>query len=96
MFVGVARFEIFLLSQPHSLKEKRSIVNRLKAAIRNKLQLSVAEVAEQEVWQRTVLGVVSVSPQQVMARKMLEDAGRVLEGHPDIEITTEEIDVESW
>ena len=96
MFVGVARFELFLLTQPHSLKEKRAIVNRLKDAIRNRLQLSVAEVDAQDVWQRAVLGVVSVSPEQNAARKMLEEAAKVLLGAHEIEITSEEIDVESW
>ena len=96
MFVGVARFELFLLAQPHSLKEKRAIINRLKDAIRNRLHLSVAEVDAQDVWQRAVLGVASVSPDQGTARKMLEDAAKIVGGLHEIEILSEELDVSSW
>ena len=96
MFIGVARFELFLLAQPHSLKEKRAIVNRLKDAIRNRLELSVAEVDAQDVWQRTVLGVACVSPDQKIARKMLDDSAKILVSFPDVEVTAEEIDVSSW
>ena len=96
MFVGVARFDLMLLDQPQNLKEKRSIVRRLRDEIRNKLQLSVAEVEAQDLWQRAVFGVTSVSADQNTARRLLQDCAALIAAHPELEVVSEELDVESW
>lgn len=96
MFIGVARFDLLLLDKPQNLKQKRSIVRRLRDEIRNKLQLSVAEVDAQDLWQRTVFGVASVSGDQATARKLLLDCSELISKHPELEIVGEEIDVDSW
>lgn len=96
MFVGVARFDLLLLDQPQNLKEKRSVIRRLRDEIRNKLHLSVAEVDAQDLWQRTVFGVTSVSADQATARKLLQDCAELIAAHPELEIVGEEIDVDSW
>jgi uncharacterized protein len=95
MFVGVARFTLFLSDQPHSLKEKRAIVSKIREAIKNRLQLSAAEVGEQDVWQRAVIGVACVASDKLVAEKLLNDAVRLIESY-HVEITEEERDVEAW
>lgn len=96
MFVGIARFKLFLNDQPHSLKEKRSVVLRVRETLKNKLSLSVAEVGAQDVWQRTELGVSCVSSDKLLAEKMLDEARRLIESFPQVEITEEERDVDAW
>lgn len=59
MFVGAYRIELFI-PHAHSLKEKRSVVNGIKARLSH-LNLSVAEVDGQDLWQRATLGVSAVS-----------------------------------
>ena len=59
MFVGVYRVEIFIPGA-HSLKEKRSVLQSLKAKL-GQLGLAVAEVDGQDLWQRASLGVAAVS-----------------------------------
>ena len=96
MFVGVARFDLILLDQPQSLKAKRSIVRRLRDEIRNRLQLSVAEVDAQDLWQRAVFGVAAVSADQTTARRLLQDCAELIAARPELEIVSEELDVEAW
>lgn len=96
MFVAIARFTMFLTSQPHSLKEKRSLVNKLKDALKNRLHVSVAEVDQQDLWQKAVLGVACVTSDKKLAEKTLSEAHRLLESFPEVEITQEERDVECW
>jgi uncharacterized protein len=96
MFVGIARFTLFLNDQPHSLKEKRSVVLKVREALKNRLHLSAAEVGEQDVWQRAVLGVACVASDAKVAENMLNDAVRLIESFPQVEITQEERDVEAW
>lgn len=59
MFVGVYRIELFLPAS-HSLKAKRSVLNGLKARL-SQMNLSVAEVDGQDLWQRGVLLAAAVS-----------------------------------
>ena len=45
----------------HSLKEKRHVLRGLKDRLRNRFNVSVAEVDGQDTWQRSVVAVVTVS-----------------------------------
>jgi uncharacterized protein len=44
-----------------SLKDKRSALRSLETRIRNKFNVSVAEVEHQDLWQRSRLAVVTVN-----------------------------------
>jgi uncharacterized protein YlxP (DUF503 family) len=60
MLVGVLRLT-FHLPEARSLKEKRSRVKRFKERVRNRFDVSIAEVASQDLLQRAVFGVAVVS-----------------------------------
>lgn len=57
--VGVLQVEL-RLPESASLKDKRMVLRSLKDRIRQRFNVSVAEVAEQDKWQKTILGVTSV------------------------------------
>lgn len=44
-----------------SLKDKRRLLDNLKTAIRKEFNVAVAEIGEQDKWQRTKIAVVCVS-----------------------------------
>jgi hypothetical protein len=85
MFFGVARLE-FLIPQSQSLKEKRSILNRLKGRIESRFHISVAEVEFQELWQRGALGVALVTQGMESARNALQAVRREVEHEPRVEV----------
>jgi uncharacterized protein YlxP (DUF503 family) len=60
MVVGVCRVELYI-PEANSLKAKRKVIKSLKDRIRQKFNVSVAEVELQELWQRTILGVAAIS-----------------------------------
>lgn len=92
MFVGICRYELLLLTGPQSLKEKRSVVRRLRDRLRN-LQISAAEVDAQDLWQRTVLGVACVSSDAGVARSQLESASKLIASFPEVELLNQELEV---
>ena len=49
------------IGDSRSLKAKRQVISSLKERIRNKFNVSVAEVGDQELWQRSSLGIAVVS-----------------------------------
>ncbi len=56
MIIGVLRIELYI---PHSrsLKEKRREVKSIKERLRKNFNLSVAEIDNNDLWQRGSLGV---------------------------------------
>ena len=83
--VAGARIELFLPAC-HNLKEKRAIVKSLIGKLRSKFNLSVAEVAYQEQWQRTVVGIAAVANEVSFLQKELQAAIRLVENHPGVEL----------
>ena len=49
-----------VIREAHSLKQKRSVLKRVKDRLRNRFNISVSEVAAQDVWQSATLGVAMV------------------------------------
>ncbi len=56
MSIGGIRIEI-LIPESFSLKEKRKILNSLKQKILNNFNASVAEVDDNELWNKSVLDI---------------------------------------
>ena len=75
MFVGVARFELFI-PESSSLKTKRGVLRSVIAGAQNKFNASVAEVEYQDLWQRAAVGVSCVSDSTLHCRKMLQEIER--------------------
>jgi uncharacterized protein len=79
--VGVLTFEL-RLEHSHSLKDKRQVVKSLKDRLRARFNVAVAEIGEQEMWQRAIVAAVTISENQKTAEEALqrveEDASGIL------------------
>lgn len=71
MIIGTLKVDIRLFSS-NSLKDKRRIVKSLTSRIRNKFNVSIAEVGDYSLWQRAKLGVVFLSPDTSYSNKVLD------------------------
>ena len=77
----------------HSLKEKRMVVKSLLAKIRNKFQVSVAEVEMQDVHQTIVIAVTAIASHQAQADSMEEEILRFVERSTEAEIVELETEI---
>lgn len=75
MFVGVMRLS-FHIPHARSLKDKRAVVRRFRDRVRARFDVSVAEVAAQDVHQRAVFGVAVVSSDASVCDSVLEQVAR--------------------
>ncbi|MGG1661372.1 DUF503 domain-containing protein [Brevibacillus sp. NRS-1366] len=75
-----------LLPSCQNLKEKRAIVKSLIGKLRSRFNVSVAEVAYQEQWQRTVLGIAAVANEISFIQQELQAVVRLVEIHPGVEL----------
>ncbi len=59
------------IEQAHSLKEKRHVVKSLKDRLRNKFNVSVAEIEDQDLHNSAVIAAAVVSPSRDFASQIL-------------------------
>ena len=64
------------LDESHSLKDKRHFVKSLKDRLRSKFNVAVAEIDYQDLWQRGLVAVVTVSSDQARAEQVLQNVER--------------------
>ncbi len=84
--------EIHLSLPSHSLKEKRGIVKSILARARNRFNVACAEVDRQDNAAVGVLAFVTVSPDKIIPRQVLDQVEEwIYEGWPDVEITAADI-----
>lgn len=73
--IGVITLEL-RLDDSHSLKDKRHFVKSLKDRLRTRFNVSVAEIDYQDLWQRGLVAVVTVSSDQTHAEQVLQSVER--------------------
>ena len=86
MYVGVALFEIFI-GHARSLKDKRSVVRSIRDGIRSRHRVSVAEVAHQDLHQRSRIAVSLVSNEQSVVDRKLSEISDDIAERGDSELT---------
>lgn len=86
MFVGVLRLT-FHIPHARSLKEKRSVVRRFRDRVRARFDVSIAEVAAQDLHQRAVFGVSVVSSDAAVCDSVLGKVARAAETAEDAVLT---------
>lgn len=71
MVVGVCRLTL-MVSESHSLKEKRMVLRRIKDRTRLKFNVAIAEVGDQDAWQQAVLGFAVVANERGFVESMVD------------------------
>lgn len=77
--VGVLTLEL-RIEHAHSLKEKRHVVKGLKERLRNKFNVSVAEIDDMDLHNSSVIAVATVSSSRPFAEKVLQGVEREAAG----------------
>jgi len=77
MIVGIRQWDLQLFGC-HSLKDKRAILQSLKAALGNGLNLSVAETGRQDSWQRAEIACSAMGSDRRVVEEMLRSADRIV------------------
>jgi len=81
MAVGLLTLELHL-TEAQSLKDKRQVLRSLKDRLRQNFNVAVAELDFEDTWQRSVVGVVTLSNEEQYVeealQKVLAEADRIL------------------
>ena len=84
MFTGTLALDL-LLGDVHSLKQKRSVVRPVVAALK-RLDVAVAEVGHLELHRRTLLGVAVVATDARHCQEVLATCERLVADRPEVEV----------
>jgi uncharacterized protein YlxP (DUF503 family) len=68
------------------LKEKRGILKPLTAALRQRLNVSVAETGHQDLWQRAEIACAAVGSARPVVEETLRSADRMVEESDGVRI----------
>jgi uncharacterized protein YlxP (DUF503 family) len=71
MFVGVLRLTLHL-PEPGSLKSKRHLLRSAIDRVKARFNVSIAEVAENDLWQKSVVGVAAVGNDHAFVNESLD------------------------
>ena len=83
MIVGALEVELHLPGSS-SLKDKRLVLRSLMDRLHNRFNVAVSEVEHHDVWQRAVLGIVTVSKDAAVANSVLSHVQDFVERDPRI------------
>ena len=92
IIVGLCTVELFI-SESQSLKDKRQVLLSLKDRLREKFNLSVAEVDGQDLWQKAVLGLVCVANEGRYVNQVCDQALNLIRSVPAVEIVQSRIEL---
>lgn len=85
MVTGTAKITMYA-PWVHSLKEKRMIVKSVCAKVRNKFNVSISEVEEQDTHQSIVLGLACVTGDAAFADSVIDHVLNFIEEITEAEI----------
>ena len=91
MVIGLCTLELFI-GEANSLKDKRRVLKSLIEKIRARFNVSIAEVAQQDLWQRSTVAFTCVSNERAHADQMLSAVVRFME-QMDAQITSYQTEI---
>ena len=92
IIVGLCTVELFIPGS-QSLKDKRHVLLSLKDRLREKFNLSVAEVDGQDLWQKAVLGLVCVANERRYVNQVCDQALNLIRNVPAVEIVQSRVEL---
>lgn len=85
MTIGFCRLTLYLPGVG-SLKGKRSVIKSLVAKSRQKFNVSVSEIDENDTWQKAVLGVAVVANESAFANSVISNVVNLFDADYQVEV----------
>ena len=90
--LGLLQLEIIIRDSNH-LKEKRSTIKSLKETIRNKFNVSVAETADYDMWNKSEISISKVSNESIHIKKEFQKIINDIESRYPVDIISKQEEV---
>ncbi len=95
MVAGICRITL-VIHDNHSLKGKRKVLKSIIDKVRNRFNISIAEVGSNDAWQRAEIGLSAVGNDRVFINSVIDKAVNFIEGLEIAEVTDYHIELISF
>ncbi len=85
MIIGLLEIDLFI-PESHSLKDKRSVLQKTIHRLRREYNVAVAETGDQDKWARAMIAVVTVSTLRDRIEETHRQVLRDLETAADLQV----------
>jgi hypothetical protein len=93
MSLGVCTIQL-RFPENHSLKEKRRVLKSLITRVRNKYNVAIAEMGDQDLWQLAMVGVAYLSNDAQQVDQVLSKVAEFIrQSRLDIEVLDYDIEI---
>ncbi|MFH2056989.1 MAG: DUF503 domain-containing protein [bacterium] len=83
MYIGSLTIHL-RIPQSRSLKDKRRIIKGIKERLRQKFNISIAEVGDNDLWQSALLGVAAVGNDRRFLESVLTQVDNYILSRPEV------------
>lgn len=92
MVVGICHISL-VIHDCHSLKEKRQVLKSLIEKVKNRFNVSVAEVGDNDAWQRAEVGMAAVGNDRAFINSVVDKAMNFIENLHLAEVVDHSIEI---
>ncbi|WP_277250933.1 DUF503 domain-containing protein [Peptoniphilus vaginalis] len=85
MIIGICTCEIFIFNS-NSLKSKRSLVKSIIEKSKNRFNISIAEVGDNDKWQKSIIAFSTISNEQKVVEETMDKVINFFDSYSEIEI----------
>lgn len=85
MVVGLCTLELYI-GEADSLKEKRRVLKSVLERVRNRFNVSIAEVGQQDLWQRATIAFACVSNDGCHTNQVISSVVNFIERHGGVQV----------
>lgn len=93
MVVGVLRLTLYIHGAS-SLKDKRQVLRKVTDRLRARFNVSVAEVGDNDLWQKAIVGIAAVANDHRFVNEVLDKCVR--DAEQIAEIVDREMEIETY
>ncbi len=92
MIVGVCHLDV-IIPENRSLKGKRRVIKKIIDRVKNRFNISIAEVGDNELWQRSQLGMSLVGNDRKFVNSYLDRVVNFIEAMNIVDIAHSELEI---
>jgi uncharacterized protein YlxP (DUF503 family) len=92
MTIGILKLTLFI-QDSSSLKEKRMVLNSLKARLRNSFNVAVTQLDDEDKWQKSTLAVVGIEKDRKNMNSILSRIINFIEEFNGVDLINHEMEL---
>jgi len=92
MTIGILKLLLFI-PESNSLKDKRMVLHSLKAKMRNKFNVAITQIDDEDKWQKATLAIVGVEKDKRHMNSVLSEIINFVENFNSAELINHEMEM---